>query len=173
MRHWLRMHEATDKVRLRPAARSVLLVLLARNKEIPHLQRIFYGYGGVRDAKHRAWLEERKQKGLPPPRPGLAEKTRMCRSSMIRAIRDLVADEWLKATRGGGRGTGGDGRANEYELGAAWGLPAADQLQAQQQLVREESAPDVDWSEKTPEEREAARRRFRAAVDAGLARDGP
>lgn len=163
-RRWLQLQRAVAEVRIRPAARNMLDVLVDRAGQMPQFRQYTLGLGGVRDAAHRRWLEERKAAGLPPPRDGLAELTGMSRSSMIRATRDLVAGEWIQVARGGGRLEGGEGRANAISLGGAFQLPSqADQeaQQAEQQAAAEPEAVDY----------ERARQKLREATERGLSRD--
>lgn len=151
---WLKARDQLATVRVRPAARVAMGVLVQRMQVRPHLRDVLVGYGGVKDLRHKRYLEARQAAGLPPPIKGLAEESGMCRSSMIRAVRALAAAGIVEKIRGVGRGN-----ANAYRLGPAYAPPASDD-----QVVAAEPQAAVDWQRQ--------RELLRGAVERGLGRGG-
>jgi hypothetical protein len=117
---------------------------MARAFERPHLRDVMVAYGGVRDARHREWLESRRAAGLPGPRDGLAELAKKSRSSMIRGVRQLLGSGQLAMTRGGGRTEGGTGAANMYRLANLPGVELG-QLQQLAEDARVQAEPSPDF----------------------------
>lgn len=110
---WFAARDALNKIRVRPAAREVLRVLIDFMGLRPQLRDVMIGYGGCKDANHRRQLEEKAARGIPVTK-GLAELSGMCRSSMVRGVRALVAEGVVVYKPGRGRGN-----ANPYQLAPA------------------------------------------------------